>query len=286
MGTTKLTSRGWYHAMGKATEQLHQDSFPQALMEVFHRAFTFDFSMIMIYLTDSAPKVVFEERVSGLVDKKGQMRYYLDGLYLLDPLYQVAIQQPDAGLYSLKDVTPDNFYRSEFYKRHFTYTNLKDDINYILPIAGIGTVVINIGCARRFNKAEMERFHTIEPWVLSVMKCQWGTSTRRQRASPEQVNLHQELIAGFQNFGRSQLTDRECDITHLILKGHSSKSAADKLNISAETVKAHRRNIYRKLGLQSQSELFSLFLKALATQSKGPVYADPLEAYLAQTEPL
>ncbi|WP_392390931.1 helix-turn-helix transcriptional regulator [Pantoea agglomerans] len=32
--------------------------------------------------------------------------------------------------------------------------------------------------------------------------------------------------------------------------------------MSAETVKVHRRNIYAKLAINSQSELFSLFLKA------------------------
>ena len=91
-------------------------------------------------------------------------------------------------------------------------------------------------------------------------------------------------MASFDNFGRSQLTDRECDIAHLILKGHSSRSAALKLNISAETIKAHRRNIYKKLDLQSQAGLFSLFLNTIATADDESIYADPLEAYLSQSD--
>jgi DNA-binding CsgD family transcriptional regulator len=240
--------------------------------------------MIMIFPTDSIPKLVYEEAVSGLMEGKGQAENYFDGIYLLDPLYQVAMQQPNAGLYSLKEVTPDNFYRSEFYNRHFAYTNIKDDINYLQPIEGVGTVIINIGSKRRFSSAEAGRFHAIEPWVLSMMTCHWGRSATRPQVSSEHIDLHLKLTASFQNFGHSQLTDRECDIVQLILKGHSSKSAALKLNISGETVKAHRRNIYKKLGLQSQSELFSLFLNALAAQGEGSVYADPLEAYLAQLD--
>jgi DNA-binding CsgD family transcriptional regulator len=48
-----------------------------------------------------------------------------------------------------------------------------------------------------------------------------------------------------------------------ILKGHSSKSLAREIDISPETVKIHRRNLYRKLGISSQSELFLKFLNTL-----------------------
>jgi len=37
-----------------------------------------------------------------------------------------------------------------------------------------------------------------------------------------------------------------------------------KLNISTGTVKVHRRNVYRKLGISSQTQLLSLYLKNLS----------------------
>ncbi|MNQ98388.1 transcriptional regulator NarP [compost metagenome] len=48
-----------------------------------------------------------------------------------------------------------------------------------------------------------------------------------------------------------------------MLRGNSSKAIAKRLDISQETVKVHRRNLYSKLGVSSQSELFSLFLQHL-----------------------
>ncbi|HCI2458441.1 TPA: helix-turn-helix transcriptional regulator, partial [Pseudomonas aeruginosa] len=48
----------------------------------------------------------------------------------------------------------------------------------------------------------------------------------------------------------------------LMLSGCSSKEIARKLAISAETVKVHRKHMYGKLGIKSQSELFGLFLQA------------------------
>jgi len=282
MSVTKLASPGVYHAMGKATEQLHQESFPHALMEVFRRAITYDHSMILIYPIDSIPKRIYEDNISELTEKKGRLRYYVDGMYLLDPLYQFILQQPNLGFYSLREIAPDNFFRSEFFKQHFAYTHLKDDMFYLLPLEAAGTLVITIGSARRFNRDELSRFRTLEPWVLSMMKCHWSIPGTQQKLSSEHISLHQNLTTSLQNFGRSQLTDRECDVAQMILRGHSSKSAALKLHISHETVKTHRRHIYRKLDLRSQSELFSLFLNAVTAQSGALPYADPLEAYLAQ----
>ncbi len=227
-----------------------------------------------------AIRIIHEDNVSELTEKMGQMRFYVDGMYLLDPLYQFILQQPDPGFYSLREIAPDNFFRSEFFNQHFIYTRLKDDMFYLLPLENTGTLVIAIGSARRFNRAELGRFHTLEPWVLSMMKCHWGTTHSQQKVPSEHSSIHQRLTASLQNFGRSRLTNRECDIAQMILRGHSSKSAALKLDISHETVKTHRRHIYRKLDLRSQSELFSLFLNALTTQGRVSEYADPLEAYL------
>ena len=42
-------------------------------------------------------------------------------------------------------------------------------------------------------------------------------------------------------------------------------SMARLLAISAETVKVHRRNLYAKLGIASQAELFSQFLARMGT---------------------
>ncbi len=279
MSTTKLTSTGWYRAIGVATEQLHGEQFPSALMDVFHHAFTYDYVLIMVFPADDLPELIYENDLSGLGSMKGGVQNYLDGMYLLDPLFHFINRQPEGGFYPLRELVPDGFFRSEFFRQHFAYTHLKDDVFYLLPVEGIGTVVIMIGSARRFTMKEIIRFRTIEPWILSMMKCHWGMHSKHQQESVEPDNLHQKLTACFQNFGRSKLTDRECDIVNLLLRGHSSKSAAMKLNISSETVKAHRHNIYRKINIKSQSELFSLFINAISLQCKNPDYLDPLQAY-------
>ena len=67
----------------------------------------------------------------------------------------------------------------------------------------------------------------------------------------------------FKTFGTSVLTTRECEVVGLVLRGYSSEAIADILGIAKGTVKTYRRSIYAKLGISSQSELFSMFISAL-----------------------
>jgi DNA-binding CsgD family transcriptional regulator len=56
-------------------------------------------------------------------------------------------------------------------------------------------------------------------------------------------------------------------VAQLMLGGHSSKAIAQRLQISVETVRVHKKHLYSKLGINSQSELFSVFLRASRAKS-------------------
>lgn len=51
------------------------------------------------------------------------------------------------------------------------------------------------------------------------------------------------------------LTGRELQILHLILQGLSRSSIAEQLDVSAETIKTHRRNLMRKLEVNNVTQL-------------------------------
>lgn len=53
----------------------------------------------------------------------------------------------------------------------------------------------------------------------------------------------------------SALSNREKQIIRLIAEGHTSESAANVLGISPHTVRKHRENVKRKLGLGTVAEL-------------------------------
>jgi len=51
------------------------------------------------------------------------------------------------------------------------------------------------------------------------------------------------------------LSEREVEIIRLIVGGSTNAEVADKLFLSEHTVKTHRKNIFRKLGINSVSQL-------------------------------
>lgn len=69
-----------------------------------------------------------------------------------------------------------------------------------------------------------------------------------------------QLSAPLEHF-TAGLSERESETARLILQGFSSKAIAQRLGISPERVKVHRRNLYHTLKVVSRAELFALLLQ-------------------------
>lgn len=73
-------------------------------------------------------------------------------------------------------------------------------------------------------------------------------------------SIARKVVANFQEPTNSleKLSPREKEIANGILKGLSYKSVAIEYGISIDTVRIHIKNIYRKLKINSKSQLFKL----------------------------
>jgi DNA-binding NarL/FixJ family response regulator len=65
---------------------------------------------------------------------------------------------------------------------------------------------------------------------------------------------------------RSPLTAREKEIVQLLAEGKSNKAVASELNITINTVEAHRSNVMHKLGFKSLSDLVRYAIRNLIIQ--------------------
>jgi two-component system response regulator NreC len=70
-----------------------------------------------------------------------------------------------------------------------------------------------------------------------------------------------EIISDEETVTPLELSEREMEIIELVTQGHSSAQIADTLSVSIHTINSHRKNILKKLGLKSPTELIIYAVK-------------------------
>lgn len=202
------------------------------------------------------------------MDRKTARHYldrYLAGPYLLDPLYQLAIETRQPTACRFRDAIPDRFRSSEYYRQYYERTHLRDEMDFLLPAGPDAKLVLVVGrFHKRFNRRELSRMESIEAIIFSTLATIWKSWCGESQEHHRDNRLHRRLTRCLASFGASTLTRRERQITQLLLRGHSAKSVARELRIAPGTVMVHKRNLFAKLNITSQYELFSLFIEELS----------------------
>jgi DNA-binding CsgD family transcriptional regulator len=184
---------------------------------------------------------------------------WFEGAYLLDPFYGLFTNSAPDGIYRLHDLAPDSFFDSEYYRSYYLQTGLTDEIGLLINLDGEHAILISLGNRHSapVDPAQLSDLQTAMPVLAQLCR-------RQQSAGAGQINFSAPLDRAFRNFGRDHLSNRECEVVQLILKGHSNKSIAQLLEISVDTVKVYNKRFHAKLEVTSQAELFSLFLEAIS----------------------
>jgi len=219
------------------------------------------------------PPQTTHHRLLANEDPRHQIDTYDSGAYLLDPFYRIAIDEKAEGPFTINDVGPEGFQDSEYYDLFYKRLGFTDEICILFQFED--KAIVSISVVRHigdqpFNRDEVKQLNSVYPLVKSLL-VKW----RQNLEQPESANLEWQLDNALMNFGSSILTPRESKILHLILHGYAIKTIAEKLENSVETIKHHRKKIYIKLDVSSQSELFYLFIASLKAMPEGSS-ADPL----------
>jgi DNA-binding CsgD family transcriptional regulator len=259
-----LQDVAWHRAMGQLIEGLDKANFWTQLVRLLDQYVSFDSWVVLLFSSQQRPEVFAESPgEDGSPDQLFQD--YLKGLYLLDPFYIASRENTANGLYRLAEVAPEHFELTEYYQRYFRLNVVADEIQYNCRVDADRTLCLSLGSTRRFSGEQIALLSLIQPWVLALLR-QRLPFEHREPLNPAQPlppnDWRQQLESSVQQLKGAQLTARELDVGRLMLSGCSSKEIARKLEISAETVKVHKKHMYSKLGIKSQSELFSIFLQA------------------------
>jgi len=203
---------------------------------------------------------------------------FVTGPFLLDPFYVAAAKQQMFGFFTLGQLAPAGFKNSEYYRTYYRYAGLFNECGYLIPTGDRGFVNLSIGRTsekKSFERAALSDLQELTPLIMSAVQHHSKTTPKLEAAT--QSSLRSQLEAALSSFGMSRLTPREGEIISWILHGHTSKAISSGLDITVETVKLHRKNAYRKLGVANQSELFWTFIQALQDCNGDYHGGDPLQ---------
>ena len=251
-------------------------AFPQMLVAMLRELVPVDDASVILYPERELPVVEYFEVDEEL--GKSTLDVFVKGPFLLDPYYLAATAEERFGVFRLRDLSPTGFKDSEYYKTWYRNCGYQDECGFVIPTSGDGFVNIALGkTASRatFTKRELQILADIYPAVETLCRQHWS-----ERGSDDSgINLRAQLHSALESFGSSLLTERETQVINLVLHGHSTKTVAEKLSISMETVKLHRKHAYAKLEVSSQAELFYLFLDSLMS-ARDYEGGDTLVAYM------
>ena len=250
----------WHARVAALVAATESKAIAQKVVALICETVANDGTSLLAFHKDAAPEVLAHSLAPA--ERRHFLDRYLAGPYLLDPLYQLAISESKPSMCRFRDTHPDRFRSSEYYHQYVERTHLVDEMDFLRDVSPMSTLVIVVGRTRnRLTQAERHRLEMIEPLVAAAMQRVWD---QWQQTSSPNRDIHQRLTDCFVNFGDNILTQREREITQLLLRGHSTKSVARELDIAPGTVMVHKRNLFSKLGITSQYELFSRFIENLS----------------------
>lgn len=262
----------FHHHVATLIDALDSPDFWTRLARVLQRFVPFDNWVGMLFARERAPLVCAESPMpDGTVDQMFQD--YLGALYQLDPFYIAACERPASGLVTLESVAPDNFRMTDYYQRYFKRNIIGDEVQFNHAIDERHTLIFSLGSTRHYGERDLALFAVVAPWVIALMRQRLpyesftgagqhagpAEAAGLAPAAPDEAGYAEHFERVVQQRGHAPLTAREVEVVRLSLSGFSTRAIAERLAISFETVRAHKKHIYAKLGVSSQSELFALF---------------------------
>ena len=252
--------------LGKAVAEAGSEGGPRTALAFIAALLPFSSSLTTV-LRPGRPPILLHDDITP-ERREVVVGSYLRGAYLLDPFHVFVCRHPGTRVLRLKDIQPDHFRKTEFFRSYYAHARLADEVGIIVERRDGSHIFVSLGLALgtgTFSGRGRERLAFLLPVIAALLLKNWDAGSADDRASaaaaPGMAHLALDQLLAMDEFER--LTAREREVVRLMLLGHSSKSIARCLDIAVGTVKNHRKNIYRKLAIRSQSALFARFLNLI-----------------------
>lgn len=269
----------WNVDLAKAISLLGDDNFFPALFEALRNQVSLSCPQVWLYHKDLPPQVLAHEIPTD--SQAIQIDRYLEGPYQEDPFYRISIDCPRSHIYRLERVTAGKLENSDYFRDYYSQTNTADEVIFLTRLADGSVINLSVRRDHRqgaFTQEEWDTLYTLaEPVAAAIQAhCHKDEFVIEHLVQP---GIDHQIDVAFRSFGAEYVSDREREVLELMLRGYSTEISAERLAISIETVRRHRKSIYKKLDVSSQSDLFSLFINTMPYigTAKG---GDPLRVYM------
>ena len=254
----------WHRHMASLVRSSGQRDFPVRLEQVLRAIAGFDTILINTYKGRLRPLLIHDDYPPE--NRPQAIDRYLSGAYLLDPFFTAMSGGLESGVHRLQELAPDRFESSDYYAHYYRGLGLADEVGLFARVGDDVVMVVSLGFQANapLKRRALQVLKNVVPMIETLLMEYWKWQGVHFQSTLEK---YAPVEAAFASFGREVLTAREQEIVRLLLAGHSTKSAARELDISDGTVKVHRKHIYQRLDVSSQSQLFQLFLEHISLVS-------------------
>jgi DNA-binding CsgD family transcriptional regulator len=250
--------------LATVTAETGHTGFYAAVVTFLRGLIDAEVGIAMQYSVDKRPQYICVQ--ADAARKRGAREaVYIDGPYVLDPVYQMFQRGQGNGAYPMASYVPDDFYESEFFQCFFANTRLVDTIDILWRIDALSSMAICLGREEGtapFAEAELALVRHVLPLLFAALRRHHEIAVPATHDEADRL-VHRKVESTMANFGASLLTRREREVVFYMLSGYSSEQTAERLNTAEGTIRNQRKSIHRKLETGSQAELFSLFIQCI-----------------------
>jgi DNA-binding CsgD family transcriptional regulator len=206
----------------------------------------FDLAAVFVHRRETAPTLMFDN--FALAGGRQGLANYVAFTHSLNPILAAgaggAVRARDFAIRPRGDLARRYLVRSPEEEMGFLTVGWPERLEEIGLYFTAGGGLVELGCYRPRGSAPTDRMGELEALCEPIAAAfdRHASLTRKQTlAAPAEA-----------------LSRRERQVTDLLLAGCNSEAIALRLQISRHTVKDHRKQIFRKLGVGSLAELFAL----------------------------
>ena len=268
--TQELVCESKARALSKLLDQLFEVNelvgkaeFPQHVADLLRGWVPYNSCSLFEFSLEMQPRTIFS--VGERYDT--DMIEYLSGMYLVDPIYETYTRNRKLGVFLFNVQDQGEADMSASYYRYWKKLYGQNEIGTLMPVSSNScvhmSVFLSLDSAEQTRQA-MRFFEILHAPLTRMFKRHLSPKAMRDMEGEEsRRRVHKTVSDIMASFGADVLTAREKEIAQFLLKGQSAKSIAQVLEISPGTAAIHRSNIYRKLDVSGQGEMFAKFVARL-----------------------